>query len=366
MKVAIVHDYLNQIGGAEVVLEGLHELYPDAPVYTSIYAPEIMPPEYRRWDIRPSFMQSFPLVNRYFRALLPLFAIAIEQFDLSGYDLVLSSSSSWAKGVISGPETVHICYCHAPMRYVWGVYFEEAPRSRQIVRGPLALIINYLRLWDVLSTNRVDHFIANSHFVATKIAKYYRRQATVIYPPVDTSFFTPTNGDGDFYLVVSRLRPYKHIDLVVKAFNRLGLPLKIIGRGVELKRLQAMAGPNVEVLGFQPREALKESFAYCRALILMAKEDFGIAPLEAQSAGRPVVAYRAGGALETVIEGHTGVFFEEQTVKSLMDAVDKLQGMSFDKGEIRRHAMQFDKAIFKAKISEFVNQVMAGGIRVED
>jgi glycosyltransferase involved in cell wall biosynthesis len=360
MKVALVHDWLNQFGGAEVVLEVMHEMYPDAPVYTSLYDSTAMPPAYRNWDIRTSFIQRLPGARRAFRTLLPLYPLAFEQFDLRDYDLVLSSSSSWAKGVITTPETVHVCYCHAPMRYCWDVYYDEAPRRNVLMRAPLAVAISYLRLWDVDGANRVDSFVANSGFVAAKIRKYYRREATVVHPPVETGFFQPCNEDGDFFLAVSRLRPYKRIDVTVEAFSRLGLKLKVVGVGEEMKRLRAMAAGNIEFLGFVPRDTLRDLMAHCRALIVPGREDFGLTPVETMAAGRPVIAYGAGGLLETVIDGETGVLFAEQTAASLEDAVRRFMDMTFDKERLRQHALAFDVATFKRGLSDAIAVACAG------
>jgi glycosyltransferase involved in cell wall biosynthesis len=354
MKVALVHDWLNQYGGAEVVLEVMHDMFPTAPVYTSIYDPSAMPASFQTWDIRTSFIQRLPLVRRSFRALLPLYPLAFEQFDLRSFDLVLSSSSSWAKGVITTPETLHICYCHAPMRYCWDVYYEEMPRRSPLLRGPLAVTISLLRLWDVDGANRVDRFVANSHFVAAKIRKYYRREAMVVHPPVDTMFFRPGNDEGDFFLVVSRLRPYKRIDLVVAAFNRLGLPLKIVGVGEEMARLQHMAKENVKFLGFVPRDALRDLLASCRALVVPGKEDFGLAPIEAMASGRPVIAYGAGGVLETVKDGITGVLFAEQDVACLEDAVQRCLSLNFDRAALQQHARTFDVSHFKEGLGDAI------------
>lgn len=354
MKVALVHDWLNQYGGAEVVLEAMHDLYPDAPVYTSLYDRRAMPAGFQSWDIRPSFIQRLPLASRFFRLLLPLYPLAFEQFDLRAYDLVLSSSSSWAKGVITTPDAVHVCYCHAPMRYTWDVFYEEAPRHNLLLRIPLAPIISYLRLWDVQGANRVDSFVANSRFVAAKIRKYYRRDAVVVHPPVDTDFFVPGGSDGDYYLVISRLRPYKRVDLAVEAFNQLGLPLKIVGVGEQARRLQRMAGSNVEFLGFTTRERLRELMAGCRALVVPGKEDFGLAPVEVMATGRPVIAYGAGGLLETVQDGVTGVLFAEQTAACLADAVRRSDSITFDKDTLRRRAQEFDVAHFKQGLQQAI------------
>jgi glycosyltransferase involved in cell wall biosynthesis len=356
MRVAIVHDWLNQFGGGEVVLEALHELFPEAPIYTTLYDADVMPERYRTWDIRTSFLQRLPRTTAYFRYLMPLYPLAIEQFDLSGYDLVISSSSFWAKGVVTHPGTFHICYCHAPMRYAWDVYYESARDLPAAVRVPLAAIVHWLRQWDVVSAQRVDAFVANSRFIAGKINKYYRRDALVIYPPVDTQYFVPDGPVGNYYVSVSRLRPYKRIEIAVEAFNRLGLPLKIIGDGAELSRLRKLAGSKVEVLGWQPRSKLRDYLAHCRGFVLTAKEDFGIAPVEAMAAGRPVVAYGAGGVLETVIEGETGVFFDEQTPESLIEGVRRLEAlMPLDRSKIRAHACQYDRAVFLERMRAYID-----------
>jgi len=361
IRVAIVHDWLNQLGGGEVVLEALRELFPEAPVYTTLYDADVMPKHYRTWDIRTSFLQHLPRSTAYFRYLMPLYPLAIEQFDLSAYELVISSSSFWAKGVVTHPGTFHICYCHAPMRYAWDVYYESSRDLPAVVRVLLAVIVHRLRQWDVVSAKRVDAFVANSQFVAGKINKYYRRDATVIYPPVDTRFFMmPDSSVGDYYVTVSRLRPYKRLDIAVEAFNRLGLPLKVIGGGAELTRLRKLAGPTVEVLGWQPRSKVRDYLVHCRGFVLTAKEDFGIAPVEAMAAGRPVVAYKAGGALETVIPEVTGVFFDEQTPDSLIEGVQRLEAlMPFDIARIRAHTCKYDRSVFLERIRSFVDDCLA-------
>lgn len=360
IQVAIVHDWLNQLGGGEVVLEALRELFPEAPVYTTLYDADVMPKHYRTWDIRTSFLQRLPRSTAYFRYLMPLYPLAIEQFDLSAYELVISSSSFWAKGVVTHPGAFHICYCHAPMRYAWDVYYESSRDLPAVMRVLLAVIVHRLRQWDVVSAKRVDAFVANSQFVAGKINKYYRRDAAVIYPPVDTRFFMPDSSVGDYYVTVSRLRPYKRLDIAVEAFNRLGLPLKVIGGGAELERLQKLAGPTVEVLGWQPRSKVRDYLAHCRGFVLTAKEDFGIAPVEAMAAGRPVVAYKAGGALETVIPEVTGLFFDEQTPDSLIEGVRRLEAlMPFDGARIRAHACQYDRSVFLERMRSFVGDCLA-------
>jgi glycosyltransferase involved in cell wall biosynthesis len=357
MNVAIVHDYLNQYGGAERVLEVLHELYPFAPVYTSVYDRDAMPAAYQEWDIRTSFMQRLPFVTRRHQAYFFLYPSAFERLDLSEYDLVLSSSSAWAKGVITGPDTLHICYCHAPARFVWN--------TREYLRGenvgalgrfivPFAL--GYVRLWDELSAARVDDYIANSQETARRIAKFYRRPSVVINPPVDLSGFRPVPPDEveDYFLVVARLVPYKRLDAVIEAFNMLGLPLRVVGKGRQRAQLEAQAKDNIRFLGAVSQEELRGLYARCRALVWAEAADFGITPVEAQAAGRPVIAYAAGGALETIIPGETGVFFDQQTPEAIAAAVRAFDPRRFDSARIRRHAEQYDVQVFKRRMNDFV------------
>lgn len=359
MKLAIVHDYLNQYGGAERVLEELHAIWPDAPVYTSIFAAEAMPPLYREMQIHTSFMQWLPGVTRHHQPYLPLYPLAFEALDLSSYEVVLSNSSAFAKAVITPPSTLHVCYCLTPMRWAWS-YHEYVRRERLGWTARLLLpgYIALLRLWDVASANRVDHFIGISHAVAARIRKYYRREAAVIYPPVNTRAFAPAGRTEDYYLVVSRLIPYKRIDLAVEACTRLGRRLLVVGGGRDRARLERLAGPTVEFLGRVSERELADLYARCRALIFPGEEDFGIVPLEAQAAGRPVVAYGAGGALETVIDGHTGVHFFAPTAESLADAILRLESLAFDSARIRAHAERFDTSVFRGALSAFVERAL--------
>jgi glycosyltransferase involved in cell wall biosynthesis len=354
MRVAIIHDYLNQYGGAERVLEALHELYPDAPIYTSLYDPAAMPASYCDWDIRTSWMQRLPGWRQHFRKYFLLYPSAFEGFDLSGYDLILSSSSAYAKGVIPAPSARHICYCHTPMRFAWrtGDYIKREGLGL-FQRGVLPLLLTYVRLWDVATTPRVDQFIANSREVAARIERYYGRTALVIAPPVDLSPYRPWV-PGNFYLAGGRLIPYKRLDLVIQAFTALKLPLKVFGDGRDRARLQALAGPNVEFLGQIGEEQRHELFASCRAFIFPGEEDFGITPLEAMSAGRPVIAYAAGGALETVIEGLTGRFFHQQSAAAIAAAVAAARADRYDPAVIRRHAEGFSRDVFLARMREVI------------
>ena len=357
MKVAIVHDWLNQRGGAEVVLEALVEMYSQAPVYTSMYGPQAMPQAYRSWDIRTSFMDRLPLVKRYHQPFLPLYPLAFESFDFTGYDLVISNKSGFCHGVITSPDTLHICYCLTPTRFLWDYSsYAQRERLRGLARLALPPFLSYLRLWDRAAADRADHFVAISRTVQQRIAKYYRRDSAIIHPPVDTTKFAPRNSHDDYFLIVSRLIPYKRIDLAVRAFNELGLPLVIIGDGRDRDNLQALAKSNIEFLGRVPDGEIGNYFARCRAFILPGQEDFCIAPVEAQAAGRPVIAYAAGGVLDTVREGVTGAFFHNQTPEALIKAIKEFDETGYDPAVIRRHAERFDKRVFKEQLSAFIEE----------
>ena len=355
MQIALVHDWLNQMGGAERVLENLVALFPSAPLYTSIYRPEVMPSHYRQWDIRTSWMDKLPLVRRHHQPFLPLYPLAFESLDLSGYDVVLSNKSGFCHGVLTPPETLHICYCLSPTRYVWRDHdYLQREGLGRLPRATLAPLLSVLRLWDRLAADRVDRFVAISTEIGRRIHKYYRRSSEVIYPPVDTSRFAPAASHDDYFLVVGRLVPYKRIDLAVRACSELGLPLKVAGSGRDLERLRSMAGPTVEFLGWVSDEALPELLAHCRAFLLPGAEDFGIAPLEAMAAGRPVIAYAYGGALDTVIEGMSGMLFYEQTVEGLSRALQRFDAGAYDPATMRAHARKFDTAVFRQRMTAFI------------
>lgn len=358
VKVALVHDWLTNMGGAERVVINFKEIYKESPIYTTLYNPEKLDKELKNIDVRTSFLQNEKNLKKGHQNLLPFMPMAFESFDLNEYDVVLSSSSSCAKGVVTNPESMHVCYCHTPMRYSWEFYHEYVNNwsMNKIKKNMLKYFINYIRVWDDVSSNRVDYFIANSENVARRIWKHYRRESVVIHPPVRCKLFDISNTDEDYFLIISRLVPYKKVDLAVKAFNELGLPLVVIGDGVEKERLESMAKDNIKFLGRQPDSIIKEYYSKCRAFLFPGDEDFGITPLEAQASGRPVIAFGKGGALETVVENETGVFFEEQTVDSLKDAVNRFQNIKFDKQAIRKHAEKFDESIFKEKIQKFINE----------
>ena len=360
MRVAIVHDWLNQRGGAEVVLEALVEMYPQAPIYTSMYWPQAMPQEYCSWDIHTSFMNRLPFVKRYHQPFLPLYPLAFEGFDFAGYDLVISNKSGFCHGIITSPDTLHICYCLTPTRFLWDYPgYVQREGLRRLARLALPPFLNYLRVWDRAAADRADHFIAISRTVQRRIAKYYRRDSIVIQPPVDTSRYAPSDSHDDYFLIVSRLIPYKRIDLAVRAFNELGLPLLIIGDGRDRDSLRALARSNIEFLGHVPDKKINDYFARCRAFIFPGQEDFGIAPVEAQAAGRPVIAYAAGGALDTVREGVTGAFFYDHTPEALIEVIKAFDETSYDPAIIRRHAERFDKRVFKERLSAFIEEKVA-------
>lgn len=356
MKLALVHDHLVQPGGAENVLRVLQDIWPQAPTYTLVYHAARMGEMFGDRKIIPSFLQRFPLACRHPQWYLPLMPTATESYDLRAYDVVLSSCSALAKGVITRSNTVHLCYCHTPTRYLWSdthQYVNDLPYPA-VVKWTIRRLLTRLRAFDQLAAQRVDRFIANSRNVAERIAKYYRREATVIYPPVDVAQFQVRERPARYFLTGGRLVPYKRFALVVAAFNRLGLPLRVFGEGPELARLRRLALPNIEFVGYLERAALADCYAGCLAFIQPQIEDFGITAVEAMACGRPVIAYVAGGAIETVVPGKTGVLFEEQTWESLADAVIRLQRERYDPRIIRQSAEQFSVAAFRQRMRELV------------
>ncbi|MDR4503608.1 MAG: glycosyltransferase [Candidatus Scalindua sp.] len=376
MKVALVHDWLTGMRGGEKVLEVFCELFPHAHVYTLLHLKGSVSETIENMDIRTSFVQNLPLARSNYRRYLPLYPFAIEKFDLAGYDLVLSSSHCVAKGVIKGADTLHICYCFTPMRYIWDLYdlYFGKGRSNIVTRGCMYLLVGYLRRWDVASSKRVDKFVAISRYITDRIQKYYNREPDIIYPPVDCGYFTTASSGGDYYLMVSPLAPNKRVDIAIGAFNKLNIPLKIIGSGQEEKRLQKLAGKNIELMGWQSDEVVRDHYAHCKALIFPGVEDFGIVPLEAQACGKPVIAYGFGGVLDTIVpldEGGgmtksgdttgssaTGIFFYRQDSDSLVQAVLRFEDKKdvFDREKIREHALSFDRAIFKDKMKSYIEK----------
>lgn len=358
MKVALVHDHLIQDGGAEYVLRVLQEIWPDAPTFTLLHDRKRAHPAFFSRDIRTSFLQKLPASNRWYRWYLPLMPYATEQHDLAGYDVVISSSSAFAKGVITKPETLHICYCHTPTRYLWSdthSYVSEL-RVPGFVKAVIPFVLNPLRSWDRLSADRVDRFVANSQNVADRIQKYYRREADILYPPVDTRALSIAPQVGDFYLAGGRLVSYKRFDLIVTAFSRLGIPLKIFGTGPMLEKLRAMAKPNILFLGWVDERTRAELYQKCIAFIHPQIEDFGITAIEAMASGRPVIAYPRGGAMETVTPGVTGTFIDEQSWEAIADTVIRFKPESFDPMRIRSHAVSFDTLRFQDRFKRYVEE----------
>ncbi|MBK8934933.1 MAG: glycosyltransferase [Chloroflexi bacterium] len=359
MKTALVHDWMNQIGGAEDVLETLVDLYPGRPIYTSLYRRKKMPPHWQNWDIRTSFIDRLPFARKNQQLYFPLYPIAFEHFDFRDYDLVISNKSGFCHGILTGPETLHICYCLTPTRYVWRYHqYAEQENLGSVTRSLLTPFLTNLRMWDRLAADRVDYFIAISEEVRRRIAKIYHRDSVIIHPPVDVQRFEPSDCVEDYYLFVGRLVSYRRLDLLIEAFNKLARPLLIAGTGRDRERLEALAGPTITFLGYVPDDQLPDLFARCRAFLFPGEEDFGIAPIQAMAAGRPVIAYAGGGSLETVRHGETGWLFTEQSAKAIMTAVEAMDDLNVDGRLIRQHAQQFDTSVFKQKMQTFVEQKM--------
>lgn len=361
LRVALVHDWLVTLGGADRTLLAMHDLFPHAPVFTSLYDPARLPGEFQRLDVRPSWLQRIPGATQQHRWLLPIMPLAFLAMDLRPYQVVLSSSHACAKGIRVPHGAVHICYCYTPMRYAWDATSTYV-RSLPFLSRPLATAaLLALRRWDYQTAQRVDHFIAISEHVAGRIRRHYGRHATVIYPPVDTEYFTPSGRPEGFSLVVSRLVPYKRVDLAVEAFNRLNRPLVVVGGGPEAARLRAMARPNVTFVGEVSDAALRGYYRQCSTLVFPGEEDFGLVPLEAQACGRPVVAFGRGGALESVVDGLTGSFFFDPTVDALVAAVRAFDPSAYAQRAIRAHAERFSRQRFLTEMGKFVEQTLTNG-----
>jgi glycosyltransferase involved in cell wall biosynthesis len=362
MRVALVHDYLVQYGGAERVLDAFCELFPDAPIYTLLYDPQAMQGAFSGRDIRTSFLQRSALARRHHRLFPLLMPLAVEQFDFSQFDVVLSDSASYAKGVITSPKTLHVCYMHTPTRYVWDdcqKYMQDFGFPSFIKRW-VPLFLNPVRLWDRSAARRPDAIFANSEFVRRRIAKYYRRESEVIYPPVRVQPFFEAAACARkqaYFLMVGRLIAYKRYDIVIEACNRLRLPLKIIGSGPEEKRLKQMAGDTVEFIGRVDDADLPRYYAECQAFVFPQEEDFGIVAVEAGAAGVPVIAYRGGGVVEHLEEGVTGTFFEEQTVDSVAEVLIRFDATRYDSKCIREQSRRFDTELFKRTVKEHVDRL---------
>jgi len=379
MKIAIVHDWLTGMRGGEKCLEVICKLYPSADLYTLIHIPGKVSPEIESHPIHTSLIQNLPFAKSKYRYYLPLMPFAIEAFDLKGYDLILSSSHCVAKSVKPGPNSLHICYCHTPMRYVWdqfNQYFGKG-KSSWLSTKVMKLIRPWLQRWDTKTSQRVNYFIANSRHVQKRIKKYYGKEAVIIHPPVDTELFTPekTREKEDYFLIVSAFAPYKRLDLAVQAFNQLGLPFLVIGEGQDSKRLKKLAQSNIQFKGWLDNSQIRSHFAKCRGFVFCGEEDFGITLLEAQAMGRPVIALGRGGALETVIPDNktwipeteipesltskpTGVFFYEQTSDAVIKAIQNFESIEsqFDSNAIRSHAQKFDLSVYTERIKSFIEK----------
>jgi glycosyltransferase involved in cell wall biosynthesis len=367
LRVALVHYWYVKRRGGERVLEVLAEMFPQADLFMLLHDPAALGPPVKGRRITTSFLQKLPQVKRYYRALLPLYPLALEQLRLDDYDLVISQEAGPAKGVITRAATCHICYCHSPMRYLWDMYHEHKDHAPlgSVGRAVYSLASHYVRLWDQSTATRVDHFVASSENGARRIQKYYGRSSKVIYPPVDIGSFSAASSHDDFYLMVSPLVPYKRVDLAVQACRGLGRKLVVIGEGPLKTSLQKLAGPSVTFLGHQPAEAVREHYRRCRAFLFPGEEDIGLTPIEAQASGRPVIAFGKGGALETVLGAHqtaslpelaTGIFFHEQSPRSLAEAMLKFEAIEhrFSPRFIREHVAQFDKRHFIEKMNTFI------------
>ncbi|MFA7309094.1 MAG: glycosyltransferase [Patescibacteria group bacterium] len=362
-NIAIVCDWMTNWGGAERCLMAVHEIWPDAPIYTLMYDEKKMP-EFKDADIRTSYLQKMPLAKKKWQFYLHYMPCAIEQFDLTQYDIVISMSHVVAKGVMTKPSALHICYLYSPTRYMLDYYYLYVAYVRftpfkiidSVLKNIVRAKLHVLRQWDYIAAQRPDHIVTISNYIQKRTKKYYRRESTVIYPPVDTQKFQISAHVEDFYLVVGRQVDYKRTDIVIDAFNTLKKPLIIIGNGPNLKKIKQAAGPTVQVLGRLSDEEVATYYSRCKGFIFPQEEDFGITPLEAQAAGRPVIAYRAGGAMETVVENKTGVFFDTQTPESLIDAIERFEKIQFSPEECRKNAEKFNLSSFKESFQSFVEK----------
>lgn len=367
MKIAIVHYWLMSMRGGEKVLEQLCQAYPEADIFCLVARPERISETIRAHKITTSFLQRLPGGVRFYQSLLPLMPLAVEQFDLTGYDVIISQETNVSKGPVTTYKTLHINYCHTPMRYAWDMYHQYLNGSGlgRIKKIVMAITMNYMRIWEVAASNRVDIFLASSRNAQARIWKHYRRESAVIYPPADTSGFRPGGEPGDHYLMLGQIIPYKRVDLAVEAFNRSGRRLIVVGEGSEAERLKALAKPNVTFMGSQPFEVIKDLYRACKAFVFPGEEDIGITPLEAQASGRPVIAYARGGALETVVDGETGIFFEEQTPEALNAAIERWErgGHAITPEKCVANALTFSNEAFQDQFRRFVDEAYAHHVR---
>ncbi len=363
MRVAVVHYWWLSNRGGEAVVSSIISAFPEADLFVHVcdeaLVLETLGPTFKG-KVHTTFIAKLPGAKKHYQKYLPFMPLALEQLDLTAYDLVISSESGPAKGVITRPDALHVCYCHSPMRYVWDMYYSYLQRSGRLIKLLFPLIAHRLRIWDLASASRVDVFIANSTFVAKRIKKFYRRESTVIFPPVNVADFDCTQPRGDFYLCLGQLVTYKRADLVVDVFNQLNLPLVVIGEGELYDDLIKRAGPNIKLLGRQSFESVKDQLQRCKALVFPGLEDFGIVPVEAMAAGAPVIAYGKGGALDTVIHGETGILFDEQSHECLAQAVMALENgnYQFSPAKLREHAMKFEKPVFLNQFKALIKNAL--------
>ena len=366
MRVALIHDWLTGMRGGEKVLEVLCELFPDADLFTLFRVPGSVSPTIERHRIRTTFIQHLPLAERHYRRYLPLFPRAIEQVRLENYDLVISSSHCVAKSVVTPPPVRHICYCHSPMRYAWDqfdAYFGPERVGWVASRWVYRPLLSRLARWDAATAARPNRFVSNSQYVAGRIGRYYNRESTIVYPPVDTVFYHPASVPrASHFLVVSALVPYKRIELAIEACRRVGAGLRIVGDGPDRGRLEAAAAEDVTFLGRVTDEQIREEYRSARAVLLPGEEDFGIVPVEAQACGTPVVALGRGGALETVIDGETGILFREASGDALADALDRVAALSIDRDRLRQHAQRFSRDRHVAAMRTVIDEVLAAPV----
>ena len=358
MKIAIVHDYFTQLGGAEKVAEEMFRLFPQASLLSTVAFEDRMPAGLKEVAVKTSWMQMMPGIRRYYRFYFLLYPLAVSSLNLAHYDLVISSSSGYVKGVSASRDAMHICYCHTPMRWVWNFDgYSERESMNPAMKIALRALTSALRQWDVGAARQPDHFIANSKVVAGRIQKAYGRTAEVIHPPIDVDHFQPSDQVDDYYMLLSRMVPYKRLDLAVEACTRLKRKLVVVGTGPQRKYLESIAGPSVHFAGrVSDAEAVRLA-SRCRALLFPGEEDFGMAPLEVAAAGRPTIAYRAGGATETILEGSTGLFFDQQTPESLMEAIERFETQEWAPTDIRRHAEAFSIPVFRSRMGRFLERV---------